>query len=34
MASNEPILILNDVPMDEAILISDEDNDEPSGVIF
>ncbi len=34
MASNDPIIILNDVPMDEVIPISDEDNDEPSGVIF
>ncbi len=28
------IIILDDVPMDEAIIISDEDSDEPSGVIF
>ncbi len=34
MGSNDPIIILVDVPMDEAILTSDEDNDEPSEVIF
>ncbi len=31
MASAEPILILDDVPIHEAIVISDDNADEPSG---